>query len=426
VPVITASRDERASTTPPFGTNFRLLMGGSFISMLGSRVSSIAYPLLVLRLTGSAADAGWASFAALAPSALAYLPAGALIDRWDPRKAMLRSEMGRGTVILAIVTLLVTHLIGVVGLVVLAAVEQILAVFSGLAERRFASSLVEPRQVVPALASSEARTHMVILVGRPLGGLLFGLWRLLPFLADSLSFAVTVGALWRIGKRQDGGSRERVASPHLRHEITNVFGWLRRHRFAEIALLLTGGATLVSQALIMVFFAEAHVGNLPSIAIGVVLAASGAGGALGSAAASLLLRHFEHHLLQIQMLIWAVMFGILFLWGSLSFWVMAAVMAVMGISGALGNIEVDTFLVRNADTMLARVMSVDRLSSLVALALGPLLGAFLFARFGLERAIFSLMLITVALLAVALGALHPRFARRTGAWISKRHARTYP
>ncbi len=259
--------------------------------------------------------------------------------------------------------------------------------------------------MVPALARSEARTHMVILVGRPLGGLLFGLGRILPFLADALSFACTAGALALIGKRQNYGGRERAASLHLRHEIVSVFRWLRMHRFAEIALLLTGGATLISQALIMVFFAEAHAGRLPSIGIGVVLAGSGAGGALGSAAASLLFRHFEHHLLQIQMLIWAVMFGILFFWGSLSFWVMAAVMAVMGLTGALGNIEVDTFLVRNAKTMLARAMSVGRLASLCALALGPLLGAFLFARFGLERAIFGLLLMTLALLVVALVAL---------------------
>jgi MFS family permease len=378
-------------------------------------VSSMAYPLLVLMLTHSAADAGWASFAALGPSALAYLPAGALIDRWDPRKAMLRSELSRGAVITTIVALLCTHLIGVEGLVALAAVEQVLAVFSGLAERRFASSLVEPRQVVPALARSEARTHVVILVGRPLGGLLFGLWRLLPFLADAVTFLVTVAALTLIGKRQAGGGRERAASPHLRHEIANVFRWLRMHRFAEIALLLTGGATLISQALIMVFLAGAHTGKLlPAIGIGVVLAASGAGGALGSAIASLLFRHFEYHLLQIQMFTWAVMFAILFLWGRLSFWVMAAVMAVMGLTGALGNIEVDTFVVRKARTMLARVISVGRLTSLCALALGPLLGASLFARFGLGHAILVLLLMTLALGVVALGALPAALRKENG------------
>jgi MFS family permease len=414
VPVITAPRRARATTSPRrFNANFRLLMGGSFVSMLGSRVTSIAYPLLVLSLTGSPVDAGWASFAALAPSVLAYLPAGALIDRWDPRTAMFRSELSRGSVIAAIVTLLVLHSMGVVvlvflvtGLVALAAIEQILAVFSELAERRFASSLVEPCQVVPAMASSEARTHMVILVGRPLGGLLFGFGKILPFVFDALSFTFTAGALTLIGRRQTSSSQERAPSLHLRHEIADGLRWLRGHRFAEIALLLTFGTTLISQALIMVFFAEAHAGHMSAVAIGIVLAASGAGGALGSAAASRLFRYFEngrfeHRLLQIQMWIWAAMFILLFSLDSLSFLVMAGAMAVMGLTGALGNIEVGTFVVRHAKTMLARVMSVDRLAQLGALALGPPLGAWLFAQFRTEGAIAALLAITVTLLLVA-------------------------
>lgn len=242
---------------------------------------------------------------------------------------------------------------------------------------------------------------MVILVGRPLGGLLFGLRRILPFLVDALTFAVAVGALTLIGRRQTGGRQERPASLHLSREIAEGFRWLRTHRFAEIALLLTAGTTLISQALIMVFFAEAHAGHMSAIAIGVVLAASGAGGAFGSAVASRLFRHFEHHLLQIQMVIWTVMFFMLYVWGSLSFLVMAGAMAVMGLTGALGNIELDTFVVRNAKTMLARVTSLDRLTSLTALALGPPLGAFLFAQFGVKDAILSLLLVTLTLLAVA-------------------------
>src|ERR1022692_1332634 len=184
-PITALSRAWAAASARRFDADFRLLMGGSFCSMLGSRASSIAYPLLVLTLTGSPADAGWASFAALAPSVLVYLPAGALIDRWDPRKAMLKAELGRGLAILGIVGLLALHHYAVIrvmflvrGLVAFAIIEQTLAVFSGLGERRFATSLVQPSQVVPALASSEARTHMVILVGRPLGGLLFGIKRI--------------------------------------------------------------------------------------------------------------------------------------------------------------------------------------------------------------------------------------------------------
>ena len=71
--------------------------------MLGSHVTTIAYPLLVLRLTGSPFTAGCAVFAATAPSMFAYIPAGALVDRWSrrwgPRRVMLLSEFGRGVAI---------------------------------------------------------------------------------------------------------------------------------------------------------------------------------------------------------------------------------------------------------------------------------------------------------------------------------------
>lgn len=70
--------------------------------MLGSHVTTIAYPLLVLRLTGSPFEAGWVAFAATAPSILVHMPARALVDRWDPRQAMLMSEIDRGIAIAAV------------------------------------------------------------------------------------------------------------------------------------------------------------------------------------------------------------------------------------------------------------------------------------------------------------------------------------
>jgi MFS family permease len=386
-------------------------MSGSLVSMLGSRVSSIAYPLLVLALTGSPVVAGWASFAALAPSALVYLPAGALVDRWDPRRAMLWSELGRGAAIGTIVTLLMLGRMSVAGLVTVAAIEQALQVFSVLAERRFLRSLVEPAQAATALARGEARNHMVILVGRPLGGLLFGLGRIIPFGADALSFAVTVGVLMRIGKGQVPGPEEPAVSRHMGHEIAAGFRWLREHSFAGIALALTAGTTLIGQALIMVFFAEAHTRHLPPLTIGIVLAASGAGGAVGSAAAPRLFLHIKYALLYIQMWIWAAMLVVLFYWGDRSFLVMATAMAVMGLTGALGNVAFDTFVVRNAaETMLARVMSVDRLTSLFALAIGPPLGAILFSQFRIRPAIFGLLVITIFLAVTAI-ALPPALRR---------------
>jgi MFS family permease len=60
---------------------FMLLWTSQVVSVLGSRVSGIAYPLLILALTGSPVQAGLVGFAATLPFLLFFLPAGALVDR---------------------------------------------------------------------------------------------------------------------------------------------------------------------------------------------------------------------------------------------------------------------------------------------------------------------------------------------------------
>lgn len=386
---------------------FRVLLRGSSVSMLGSRVSTLAFPLLVLALTGSPIVAGWACFAATMPSFLFYLPAGALVDRAeDPRRAMLFSEIARGVAVALIVVMILTHQ-SVVALTVLAAVEEILEVFSVLAERRFVRALVKPDQVASALASSEGRTHMVVLVGRPLGGFLFGVWRILPFSFDVASFFVSVGSLLYVKNEPRYTAAEPVASRNLATEISDGFRWLRQYRFAGLALPLTAGATFIGQALIMVFLAEAHLRHLSPFYTGVVLAASGAGGAAASVAGWRLPPWRSHSPLKIQMLIWAAALLILALLGGESIIALAVTMAILGFTGALGNIAVDTYVIQNTaeKNTLARVMSVSRMASFGALALGPLFGGVLVARGGPQHAVFALFSVTMLLFAVAVTAL---------------------
>jgi hypothetical protein len=64
----------------------------------------------VLYLHGSPVVAGLAVFASTAPSFLVYIPAGALVDRWeDPRRTMTLAETGRGIAIGLIVRMLFLH-----------------------------------------------------------------------------------------------------------------------------------------------------------------------------------------------------------------------------------------------------------------------------------------------------------------------------
>ena len=75
--------------------DFVLLQTGQLLSNIGTRLTSIAYPLLVLSLTGSAAKAGFVLFARTLPQALLALPAGVVADRWNRKWIMVGADAVR-------------------------------------------------------------------------------------------------------------------------------------------------------------------------------------------------------------------------------------------------------------------------------------------------------------------------------------------
>ena len=75
--------------------DFLLLWSGQTVSTLGTNVSTLALPLLVLALTHSPAQAGLLTATRLLPYLLFSLPAGALIDRWNRKAVMIRYDLIR-------------------------------------------------------------------------------------------------------------------------------------------------------------------------------------------------------------------------------------------------------------------------------------------------------------------------------------------
>jgi MFS transporter len=383
--------------------DFRWLLAGSSVSMLGSRLTTIGYPMLVLFLHGTPVLAGLAVFAASAPSVLVYIPAGALVDRWDdPKKTLLIAEAGRGIAIGLIVVLLLLHRASIPLIIVVAIFEESLEVFAMLAERRYVRLLVEPAQASSAQVGMEARAHVVVLVGRALGGLLFGLRPVLPFLTDAVTFLVSVVALFGIHTGEKRPVRQAPAPrSHLAHEVRDGLRELRKDAFARDASLLSAGMTLVSQALIIVFLAEAHSRQVSSLVIGSVLAASGIGGLLGALLGQRERRHAGLSPLRIQPFIWAVMLAVLAISGGwqvprVTLVIMALVMMVLGIAGAMGNVELDTYLILKVpDKKLARVTSIEMLLDFAASAIGPALGGLFTELWGTGDALWALFGLTV-------------------------------
>ena len=75
--------------------DFMLLQTGQLLSAGGTQITSIAYPLLVLSVTGSAAKAGFVAFARLVAMVLFALPAGLAADRWSRKALMIAADVVR-------------------------------------------------------------------------------------------------------------------------------------------------------------------------------------------------------------------------------------------------------------------------------------------------------------------------------------------
>jgi MFS family permease len=384
-------------------------MTGTYASMFGSRITTIAFPLLALYLTNSPIAAGIVAFAATVPSVLVYLPAGALVEHWDPRRTLLVCESGRGLVLAAVTVTLAAGELNLPLLVVLVFTEEGLEVFSTLADQCCVRSLVPPDHASSAQVCIETRTHVVVLAGRPAGVFLFSLAPILPFLADTVSFVVSVTTIIRL----KGGQVFTVPASKISwqrqlkrvgQDIFQGWNWLFRDRYARAAMTLSAAPTLIAQALIMVFLTEAHSASLSSGTVGLVLAAGGGGGVLGAMIASRWPPQPKKlSLILIQMLIWAGALAFLTATGRRSLLMLAIVMAVLSLTGAFGNIEVGAYLMRNVDeNMLARATSILRLMSFSTYAVGPILGGALIQWYGAQDAVLVLFGITLLLAFLAL------------------------
>jgi len=372
--------------------------------MVGSRITIIACPLLALYVTGSPLAAGVVAFAATVPGIIGYIPAGALVDRLDPWRTVLLSECGRGAVVAALALSLIHGRPSMAALIIAVVAEGVLEVFSTLADQRCIRSIVPPEQASSAQTQLEARTHMVVLAGRPLGAFLFSLAHALPFVTDSFTFVVSIlSIIFLRSKRATPTATRRTPQQRLTSDIRDglKLGW--HDSYVRAAITLKFGTTLVGQALIMVFLAEAHENRLSPATVGLVLAASGVGGVIGSLIAPRLPGPAKASLLLIQMIAWVAAFTFLAAGGAHSPARIAIVMGVMSLTGALGNIEIGTHLIRYFnERMLARMISFQRLAILSACALGPVIGGMLMQFLRAQIAVFVLCGITVILLMFAI------------------------
>ncbi|MDX6742053.1 MFS transporter [Actinocorallia sp. A-T 12471] len=258
--------------------DFALLWAGSAASQLGRTSSATALPLLALALTGSPSAAGWAAACAALPHLLAQVPAGRVADRCDQRHVMLWSQSLRlgGTLLGAAVLVALEHP-PLWGLLLLAAFDGTAAAFYTIAEQTALPRVVPTRNLNAAVSRNELRQHLSLLLGRPLGGLLYGTGRTVPYVADALASAVSIVTILLLGPfRRTRPTAGRTGT--LRAAVEHV--WSDVYQRRSVGLCAATNALFQGVLLMLVVLAERQ--GTPPLQIGILVAASGVGGAVGA------------------------------------------------------------------------------------------------------------------------------------------------
>lgn len=382
-------------TTPavPLWRNrdFTLLWSSQVISTVGTRMTSVAYPLLVLLLTGSPALAGVVGFAQTLPFLLLYLPGGAWVDRWDRRRTMVVCEVGRTVALGSIAVTAVVggvHSITIAQLAAVAFVEGSLFVLFDLAEGAALPRLVPAGQLPTAVAWNQARTQGADLVGQPLGGLLFAIAPALPFAVDSVSYLVSGGAVAAIRTRLQG---ERAATAdRLRTRIAQGVRFVHRSAFLREMVVIVGWMNLVFNGTFLVLIVRAQrLGGSPG-QIGLMLAAYGLGGILGAIAAPAVQRRLSGRVVLITIAwLWTAL-GIALAFAPSLVW-LAVLVFVLNLFGAPYNVVIAARMYQLVpEEIFGRVRSVGRIVAWGTIPIGTLLGGLLADRLGAGPALLVL------------------------------------
>lgn len=382
--------EERANneeeTGPSFGRSnypslwrnrdFKTLWFGQGVSALGDAVSITALPLLVLALTGSGLQMGIVGALQSIPDLLLGLIAGALADRFDRRKLMLLSDLGRA-ILTALIPLAVwLHLpVMPVVLAVTAPIAALRVLFLA-AWTASLPNLVHRKQIGQANSYFEAIFSVGFIVGPGLAGVLSG-WigpgRTLAI--DAVTFLVSVLSLFAIHRPLQAPTR--AETPNFIADIREGIVFLIRHVTLRTVILYWTVISLAMSAVIPVLtYLITRDRGLPGSAVGLVISAYSVGYLVGSLLATRIVHGKVGYLMLASTFVSGTAMIAISQLGSVG--LMAVVAAISGICEAFTLISYTTLrATETPNELLGRVGSTARTLTLGVGPLGLLLSGIL-------------------------------------------------
>jgi len=260
---------------------FLVVWGGQLVSLVGTGLTGFALAIWVYQETGSATQLSFVLLASQLPQILFTPIAGALVDRWDRRWAMIVADSGAGIGTLAIALLLFTNNLEIWHLYVALSFSGVFQSFQWPAYSAATTLLVSKEQYGRAAGMVQMAEAVGQVIAPAVAGFLlaFGGLETVIFI-DVASFVVAVTTLLFVSfPRARESAIGAAAAGSLFDEAR--FGWtyIKERRglrallwyFASVNLVF-GFVGVLSFPLILGFADEVAVGNVFSAAgVGMVV-----------------------------------------------------------------------------------------------------------------------------------------------------------
>ncbi|MFV2111362.1 MFS transporter [Micromonospora sp. LOL_025] len=260
--------------------NFGLLLAGQTVSELGTRVSSVAVPLLAVgTLDASVFQVALLTALAWLPYLIFSLPAGILADRVDQRRLMVVCDLGRAALLLSVPVVALAGRLTLGFLYAVVGLSGVLTVMFTVAHKSMLPRLVPSDRLVDANAKLTVGQDSAELVGPTIGGVLVGLvGAARTFVVTAVAFAVSGLTLLLIRETpaEPAPRRERVP---LRVEMTEGLGFIRRQPILRsiLACTTTSNFFVMASGSIEVVFLLQEL-HAPPALVGLVYSVSAVGG----------------------------------------------------------------------------------------------------------------------------------------------------
>lgn len=373
------------------------LLASYFVSMLGTSMSQLAIPWMVLTTTGSAAKTGLVAFAEMGPYVVAQVLAGPVVDRVGLRRSFVWGNLAAAAALGAIP---LAYAADVLSLGALLAVVAVAGTVRGAADCANAALLpttatLGQMPLERAAGLNNSANRMAIMLGAPTAGLLVT-WLGSPAVVaiDAASFVVAallVAWFLRGVKEPEQPAELEKGLRAYGRGLTEGFRFVGRDRLLLGLILMVAASNFLDQGMSEVMtpvWVQDRLGS--ASALGLIAGAFGLGSLLGNLVGAWL----GPKVPRLVLYRWGFLLGgaprffALVVFGSLNP-VLAVVFATSFVSGSINSVIGATLYDRIPAHLQARVLGVVRASAWVTLPIGALAAGLATEVFGLEPTLLA-------------------------------------